>query len=65
MKYTPSLIAKEGHFYTIPIYQRLFEWDTENIITLLEDLKKEYDQTSGQGDYYIGMLTAHPINLGD
>lgn len=31
MKYTPSLIAKEEHFYTIPIYQRLFEWDTENI----------------------------------
>ena len=62
MKYTPSLIAKEGHFYTIPIYQRLFEWDTENIITLLEDLKKEYDQTSGQGDYYIGMLTSTKDN---
>lgn len=47
MKYTPYLIAEEGHFFTIPIYQRLFEWDTENIITLLGDLKKEYDQTSG------------------
>ena len=39
MKYTPFLIVKEGLFYTIPIYQRLFEWDSENIITLLEDLK--------------------------
>lgn len=58
MKYTPYIISTEGFFYTIPIYQRLFEWDTENIITLLEDLKKEYEQTKGQGDYYIGMLTS-------
>lgn len=58
MKYTPYLIAKEENFYTIPIYQRLFEWDTENIITLLEDLKKEYVLSNGQGDYYIGMLTS-------
>lgn len=38
MKYTPDKITKENLFYTIPIYQRLFEWDTENIVTLLEDL---------------------------
>ncbi len=62
MKYTPYLIAKEGCFYTIPVYQRLFEWDTENIITLLEDLKKEYNLTHGQGDYYIGMLTSTKDN---
>lgn len=62
MKYTPYLIAKEGCFYTIPIYQRLFEWDTENIIALLDDLKKEYDYTHGQGDYYIGMLTSTKDN---
>ena len=62
MKYTPFLIVKECLCYTIPIYQRLFEWDSENIITLLEDLKKEYDQTSGKGDYYIGMLTSTKDN---
>ena len=62
MNYTPYLIEKEGRFYTIPIYQRLFEWDAENIITLLEDLKKEYDLTDGQGDYYIGMLTSTKDN---
>lgn len=62
MKYTPFLIAKESCIYTIPIYQRLFEWDTENIITLLEDLKKEYNLTHGQGDYYIGMLTSTKDN---
>lgn len=58
MKYTPCEIAKENLFYTIPIYQRLFEWDTENIVALLEDLLKEYEHTGGQGDYYIGMLTS-------
>lgn len=58
MKYTPHTITNENLFYTIPIYQRLFEWDTDNINTLLEDLKKEYDNTDGRGDYYIGMLTS-------
>lgn len=62
MKYTPDKITKENLFYTIPIYQRLFEWDTENIVTLLEDLIKEYEHTEGQGDYYIGMLTSTKNN---
>lgn len=62
MKYTPSEIVKRQKFFSIPIYQRLFEWNTENIVTLLEDLKKEYDQTNGQGDYYIGMLTSTAEN---
>ena len=62
MKYTPDKITKENLFYTIPIYQRLFEWDTENIVTLLEDLIKEYKHTEGQGDYYIGMLTSTKYN---
>ena len=62
MKYTPEEITRENLFFTIPIYQRLFEWDTENIVTLLEDLIKGYDQTGGQGDYYIGMLTSTKNN---
>ena len=59
MKYTPSEIKEKGLFYSIPIYQRLFEWNTENIITLLEDLKKASKE---QGDYYIGMLTSTNSN---
>lgn len=62
MKHTPNTIAKNNLFYTIPIYQRLFEWDDDNIMTLLEDLKKEYDQTNGENDYYIGMLTSTKDN---
>lgn len=62
MKCTPSTITESNLFFSIPIYQRLFEWDTDNIITLLEDLKKEFEQTNGQGDYYIGMLTSTKDN---
>ena len=62
MKHTPNTIAKNNLFYTIPIYQRLFEWDDDNIMTLLEDLKKEYDKTNGENDYYIGMLTSTKDN---
>lgn len=62
MKYTPYKITENKLFYSIPIYQRLFEWDTENIVTLLDDLIKEYEQTNGQGDYYIGMLTSTKDN---
>ena len=58
MKYTPSTLTAQNLFFTIPIYQRLFEWNVEHIDTLLSDLKKEYEQTNGTGDYYIGMLTA-------
>ena len=60
MKYTPQNIAKSNdgnqQFFSIPIYQRLFEWKTENIETLLEDLWQAY--INGEQDYYIGMLTA-------
>lgn len=62
MKYTPEIITKNKFCYSIPIYQRLFEWSTENILTLLEDLKKEFEQTQGQRDYYIGMLTSTKDN---
>ena len=62
MKHTPYTITKNNLFYTIPIYQRLFEWDDDNIMTLLDDLKKEYNQTNGENDYYIGMLTSTKDN---
>ena len=58
MKLTPSKIVKINYFYTIPIYQRLFEWDTENVITLLDDLMKSFTMSEGKDDYFIGMLTS-------
>lgn len=58
MKYTPKLIVEKKLFFTIPIYQRLFEWDPENILTLLHDLKRTFELSQSSDDYYIGMLTA-------
>jgi hypothetical protein len=58
MKLTPKDITNSNLYYSIPIYQRLFEWDTENIVTLLDDLKKAFSDSDGDDDYYIGMLTS-------
>lgn len=58
MKLTPKDIVQQELLYSIPIYQRLFEWDTENIITLLDDLKRQFVLSDGKEDYYIGMLTS-------
>ncbi len=61
-KLTPQKIAEkeiaENCFYSIPIYQRLFEWDSENIDTLLSDLWHCFEVSKGEDDYYIGMLTS-------
>lgn len=62
MKLTPSEIVNGKHFYTIPIYQRLFEWATDNVITLLDDLRGKFVSSEGQDDYFIGMLTSTDNN---
>ena len=56
MHYTPKTIVEKNYFFSIPIYQRLFEWDRENIETLLGDLFRSYQKTGD--DYFIGLLTA-------
>lgn len=58
---TPYIISTDEAYknsqYSIPIYQRLFEWDSEKIEQLLQDLEtnffKHFDEP-----YYIGMLTS-------
>ena len=59
---TPKIISNEmnGDIYTIPIYQRLFEWDEEKIVQLLNDLLNSYYKDK-KSLYYIGMLTAENI----
>lgn len=68
MKYTPCTINDAE--YSIPLYQRLFEWGSENVAQLLDDLQsafKKYIHASSsiisgidptEWDYYIGMLTS-------
>lgn len=55
--YTPKIIAESNLHFTIPIYQRLFEWNKDNIEQLLNDLSESMD-SSTDTPYYIGMLTA-------
>ena len=44
MKYTPQNIVQRGLVFTIPLYQRLFEWSVENVTQLLDDLKRAFEQ---------------------
>lgn len=54
---TPEQIANEGLFLNIPIYQRLFVWEEEQINLLLDDLFNAFKKTSGKSPYYIGIIT--------
>ena len=64
MIYTPEKIVERELIFTIPLYQRLFEWNIENVRQLMEDLHRAFEQAasptegSGGNDYFIGMLTS-------
>lgn len=60
--YTPEIVAKNELKFSIPIYQRLFEWNKETIYTLLDGiLISMLKEKEDEGDYYIGMLTSTKI----
>ncbi len=61
MKYTPEIIVQQKLKFSVPIYQRLFEWNKDNVHQLLTDFKNAYIDSANQ-DYYIGMLTATTSN---
>lgn len=54
-KYTPATIDK---LFSIPLYQRLFEWEDEQILQLLNDLYSSFLKCK-TNPYYIGMLTTY------
>ncbi len=56
--YTPESIANSEMYFSIPLYQRLFEWEREQILKLLTDLKLHFEKDK-EKPYYIGMLTAY------
>ena len=62
MKFTPKDIVTKDKSCTIPLYQRLFEWNKENVEQLLNDLNRSFI-ADDNSDYYIGMLTATCTNL--
>ena len=54
--YTPEILVKEDKLLNIPIYQRLFVWEEEQINQLLKDLSEAFDKAQGS-PYYIGIIT--------
>ncbi len=58
-KFTPSTIGDMQ--FSIPLYQRLFEWESEQITQLLNDLYATFEQDDKQ-PYYIGMFTTFKEN---
>lgn len=58
--YTPQKLANANHGLNIPIYQRLFVWEEEQIKLLLEDLYNAYQHDKDLPydlPYYIGIIT--------
>lgn len=56
-RYTPAIIALGNEHFVIPVYQRLFEWDSENVSILLNDLYHSF-KISPHEEYCIGLLTS-------
>lgn len=59
-RFTPQSISSFA--YSIPLYQRLFEWDEEKITQLLNDLASAKEQQGDNKAYYVGMLTSTSSN---
>lgn len=61
--YTPADFANKSIRFKIPLYQRLFTWDTEQINELLNDLFEYFKSQDGTGiklPYYLGIITVMP-----
>ena len=53
---TPAKIVQDNWRFSIPIYQRLFVWEREQIDRLLDDLWTASEKNKDQ-PYYIGVIT--------
>ena len=63
-KHTPATIGEQS--FSIPLYQRLFEWTDTEIKQLLNDLYISFELgKNNPKPYYIGMLTVHDGSLVD
>ena len=50
---TPESIGDNK--FNIPLYQRLFEWEDDQLLGLLKDMESHFREKAGP--YYIGMMT--------
>ncbi|MCR9289035.1 MAG: DUF262 domain-containing HNH endonuclease family protein [Bacteroidetes bacterium] len=53
-RFTPANIG--GNKFTIPLYQRLFEWEEKQVVQLMQDLYNSFLDNK-ENPYYIGVLT--------
>ncbi len=58
-RFTPSSIGTMQ--FSIPLYQRLFEWEEQQIVQLLSDLYSQFKENKSH-PYYIGMFTVFSEN---
>lgn len=61
-RFIPATIGQ--HQFSIPLYQRLFEWDEEQVNQLLKDLYTSYKENE-IAPYYIGVLTVYKSSTQD
>lgn len=54
--FDPSII------YSVPVYQRPYSWDKDQVSILLEDLIKEFESESKNDGYYTGNLIVYDNN---
>jgi len=47
------------NIFSIPVYQRPYSWDTDNVKTLLDDIKTSFNSSDKQDGYYTGNLIIH------
>lgn len=58
---TPKAIVENNLYFSIPIYQRLFTWNEEQVKPLMQDLLYNFVKHS-DSHYHIGLLTSTANN---
>ena len=60
-EYTPDKMVEDNHFFAIPIYQRLYAWEEDEIRKLLEDLLSSFIAKPAN-NYFIGNWVIYQNN---
>lgn len=53
----------DNKIYNVPVYQRPYSWDTDNVEVLLNDLHDAYTSSEKTEGYYVGNLLLHDKNI--
>ena len=55
-------VISEVSAIAMPVYQRQYEWDKEEVQKLLEDINDVRDDSTDVNKHFIGNIITHPIN---